>query len=284
MKKLVVFLLMVNVAHAEQVGDMNADGQVGLEEAIIALQVAAGAVPAASLGTYIPATGNAITSDVLSGKTFSTTVGDGLTGSMVDQGDVTLIPGTSPKPIEQGYHNGQGYCAGDADLVPANIYEGITIFGVTGDRPSRYHDIGNGYIRDNFTSLIWTVKELNVFISYNEAVNICNDLIYNSYTDWSLPSYSELLGIVSCTTGPPMYSIGLEGCNPDSIIPTVDAGEMVNLVLYNEHPVEAEDDMTVYFNTINFNNGKTDIGYKGVSTFRRFLCVHPNIYFSFIMP
>jgi len=119
---------------------------------------------------------------------------------------------------------------------------------------------------------------------YDDAVSICNDLIYNEYTDWSLPSYSELLGIVSCTTGPPMYSIGLEGCNPGSVSPTVAAGEMVNLVLYDEHPAEAEPDMIGYYNTINFINGKTEIRGKFSTSFRRFLCVHPNIDFSFIMP
>ncbi len=45
MKTLLAFLLMVGIAYAGQVGDMNADGVVGLEEAIIALQVTSG-IPA----------------------------------------------------------------------------------------------------------------------------------------------------------------------------------------------------------------------------------------------
>ncbi len=39
------FFVMAGLAHAGQVGDMNADGVVGLEEAIIALRIASG-VPA----------------------------------------------------------------------------------------------------------------------------------------------------------------------------------------------------------------------------------------------
>jgi len=42
MKTLLVFFLMVNVAYAGQVGDMNADGVIGLEEAIISLQIVSG--------------------------------------------------------------------------------------------------------------------------------------------------------------------------------------------------------------------------------------------------
>lgn len=52
---LVLFTVMANAAMAEQVGDMDGDGQVGLKEAIIALQVTAGVVPSAPLGQYIPA-------------------------------------------------------------------------------------------------------------------------------------------------------------------------------------------------------------------------------------
>ena len=42
MKTIVIFFVMAGLAHAGQVGDMNADGVVGLEEAIIALQIASG--------------------------------------------------------------------------------------------------------------------------------------------------------------------------------------------------------------------------------------------------
>ena len=55
MRTLLAFLLMVSVASAARVGDMNEDDQVGLVEAIIALQVAAGLDPGVPLGTYTPA-------------------------------------------------------------------------------------------------------------------------------------------------------------------------------------------------------------------------------------
>ncbi len=72
MTLLVVILVgMVSVAQAEQVGDMDGDGQVDTTEAIISLKVAAGQNPGVPLGTYIPATGNATTLDVLADKSFS---------------------------------------------------------------------------------------------------------------------------------------------------------------------------------------------------------------------
>ncbi|MCP3891933.1 MAG: hypothetical protein GY702_24155 [Desulfobulbaceae bacterium] len=46
MKTLIFFLLMVDIAFAGQIGDMNADGMIGLEEAIISLQVVSGTTPA----------------------------------------------------------------------------------------------------------------------------------------------------------------------------------------------------------------------------------------------
>lgn len=82
MRTLIALLLLVNVAHAEQVGDMNADGQIDTTESIISLKVAAGLAPGVTLGTYISATGNAVASDVLSGKTFSNSSAANITGTM----------------------------------------------------------------------------------------------------------------------------------------------------------------------------------------------------------
>ena len=48
----VILVGMGGVAQAEQIGDMNADGQVDTTEAIISLKVAAGQNPGVPLGTY----------------------------------------------------------------------------------------------------------------------------------------------------------------------------------------------------------------------------------------
>ena len=67
----VLMLASVGAALAAQVGDMDNDDQVGLTEAIIALQVSAGIIPAANLGQYTAATGDAVPADVLKGRLFS---------------------------------------------------------------------------------------------------------------------------------------------------------------------------------------------------------------------
>lgn len=76
--------------------------------------------------------GTAGTGDVLSGKTFSSGAGLGGTGTMPDNGAVSITPGTTPQPIAAGYHNGAGSVAGDADLTAANVKLGVDLFGVTG--------------------------------------------------------------------------------------------------------------------------------------------------------
>lgn len=79
------------------------------------------------------AVGDATPGDVIQGKTFSTREGKGISGSMVDNGTVTLTPGTVARSIPQGYHDGSGYCEGDLDLVQGNIKSSVSIFGVVGD-------------------------------------------------------------------------------------------------------------------------------------------------------
>jgi len=76
--------------------------------------------------------GTAAVGDVLSGKTFSSSAGLGATGTMANNGAVSITPGTGSQSIAAGYHNGSGSVAGDADLVAGNIASGVNIFGVTG--------------------------------------------------------------------------------------------------------------------------------------------------------
>lgn len=77
------------------------------------------------------AAGNATAADLLAGKTASTDAGD-IVGTMPNRGAVVITPGTANQAIANGYHNGSGYVAGDADLVAANIIKNKNIFGVPG--------------------------------------------------------------------------------------------------------------------------------------------------------
>ncbi|MCP4700635.1 MAG: DUF1566 domain-containing protein, partial [Gammaproteobacteria bacterium] len=63
---------------------------------------------------------------------FSNTGEAGISGTMADNGAVTLTPNTADQAIVAGYHNGSGKVVGDAGLTAANIKSGVTIFGVMG--------------------------------------------------------------------------------------------------------------------------------------------------------
>ena len=55
-----------------------------------------------------------------------------ITGTMVNRGAVAITPSTANQAIAAGYHNGSGSVAGSANLVPANIKDGVNIFGKVG--------------------------------------------------------------------------------------------------------------------------------------------------------
>ncbi|MDN5279955.1 MAG: hypothetical protein PWR01_3920 [Clostridiales bacterium] len=80
-------------------------------------------------------TNGAAETNVLQGKKFW-----GLTsgqwgprvGSMPNIGQQNVTPTSADQSISQGYHDGSGKVAGDANLVTGNIKAGVTIFGVSG--------------------------------------------------------------------------------------------------------------------------------------------------------
>ena len=83
-------------------------------------------------GSVIEATGNATAADVLADKTFSNDSSAGVSGTMTNNGAVTITPAASNQPIAEGYHDGEGTVTGDSDLVADNIKKGVEIFNVTG--------------------------------------------------------------------------------------------------------------------------------------------------------
>ncbi|RKZ74987.1 MAG: hypothetical protein DRQ57_09055 [Gammaproteobacteria bacterium] len=113
------------------------------------------------------------------------------TGTMPNQGAITLTPTTSDQPIAAGYHNGSGVVKGVQNLAPENIRAGVTILGITGtfsgttvstptpSSSNRYTDNGNGTVTDNRSGLIW-LKNANCFERQNwetamqSAANLAN--------------------------------------------------------------------------------------------------------------
>ena len=140
-----------------------------------------------------------------------------ITGTMPDNGVVTIVPTTTNQTIAAGYHDGSGYVEGDADLVADNIKQGVNLFGVdgtliggstyeagvpkTGQTISytvgddgdlqmgvawpdpRFTDNGNGTVTDELTGLIW-LKDANCAGRkiWSEAVSWANGL-YDGCTD-----------------------------------------------------------------------------------------------------
>jgi len=84
-----------------------------------------------TLACAATATGTAVSTDVLTGKTFSNSLSNGIGGSMPNNGAFTLSCGATNQTVAAGYSGG-GTLTGDADLVASNIKSGVDIFGVTG--------------------------------------------------------------------------------------------------------------------------------------------------------
>ena len=84
-------------------------------------------------------TGSAGDTQVLSGYTYyNTDPKTKRSGSMANNGAVTITPGTSDHAIAAGYHNGSGKVSGDTNLVAGNIKKNVSLFGVTGTLISKY--------------------------------------------------------------------------------------------------------------------------------------------------
>ena len=84
----------------------------------------------------------------------------GIIEGIPKQGAQTIIPGTSDKTIASGrYLTGTQTIKGDANLIPANIAEDKSIFGVQGTlKRVAYNIISIG--RAGFILLAWTIKKL----------------------------------------------------------------------------------------------------------------------------
>ena len=90
------------------------------------------AIEGISTGTDVSDT-TATAGDVLSGKYFYTSAGTKTQGSIASQAAQTITPTTTDQTIASGkYLTGAQTIKGDANLVAANIAEGVTIFGVEG--------------------------------------------------------------------------------------------------------------------------------------------------------
>lgn len=173
--------------------------------------------------------GDALAGEILSGKK-AWVGGTEVTGTMPNVGQTNMTPGTSAQTITQGYHDGTGEVAGDANFVAANIKKDVTVFGVTGALfnaavpktgqttsyrtgddgdlekgvawPSpRFSDHDDGTVTDNRTGLIWVKAPHSLtgnseVQTWDNAIDFCNSLTFAEQTDWRLPNVRELQSLV----------------------------------------------------------------------------------------
>ena len=174
--------------------------------------------------------GNAVAEEILGGKK-AWVKGKEVTGAMANVGQTNMIPGTAALTVPQGYHDGMGSVAGDANLVADNIKKSAVIFGVTGTLYNaavlktgqkashatrddgdlekgvawpnpRFTDNGDGTVTDNSTGLMWT-KNANLpggGLNWTNAIAYCNGMNSGAgtygYTDWRLPNVRELHSLI----------------------------------------------------------------------------------------
>ena len=91
-----------------------------------------------------------ITASVTQSSGYVSSATKSATKQLTTQSGTTITPGTSQKTaVSSGrYTTGTVYVAGDADLVPGNIRQGVNIFGVTGT----YEGEHNGLVSIDVTN------------------------------------------------------------------------------------------------------------------------------------
>lgn len=111
--------------------------------------------------------GDAVASNVLSGKVFSSqSAGVGITGTMPNRGAHNITPGTSPTAIPEGYHNGSGQVASlGGNAAAANVLTGKTFSsdiagrGASGSMPNRTGHVTAQYSSVSGTTLRFRPQE-----------------------------------------------------------------------------------------------------------------------------
>ncbi|MCI1615970.1 MAG: hypothetical protein LKH86_24710, partial [Heyndrickxia oleronia] len=145
----------------------------------------------ASTGNFIlqgeGGSGNAQPSDVLSGKTFTNDSGE-QTGTMPNNGAITITPTTTDQAIPQGYHNGSGKVKGSPNLIAPNIKKGVNIFDVIGS----FVEVQPGdaivfsAINNASTSSKSMVKVKEIIVSVGRVYRVSFDLnSTNGYTAYA---------------------------------------------------------------------------------------------------
>ena len=130
-------------------------------------------LPQGALGSAVDtADATAQNNDVRDGKIFYAR-GQRLVGNMPTISSATYIPSLIDQEVAgNGYLNGNIIIKGDGDLIPANIKNGVTIFGVTGTL---------GKI-DTLLSCTGTTSEAKIVSAYSNKIEVSFD---GNFSTWS---------------------------------------------------------------------------------------------------
>ena len=138
------------------------------------------------------AQGNAVAADVISGKTFTNSTGELLTGTIVNRGGATTVtPTTTNQTKAAGYYSGAITIKGDSNLVAANIVSGKSIFGVAGSAKIGVRATIDGVVSTKDITLTSIIKE---FISKST-------LPYNFYAGSAVVLNNEIHILGTYNTG-----------------------------------------------------------------------------------
>ncbi len=157
----------------------------------------------------------------------------------------SLSPDSASVPA--GYYAATNLAQVETDLVPEKIQAGTVIFGKTGTLstiyqagvpktgllPSqsartgddanlqagvalpvpRFTDQENGVVTDNLTGLEWVKAPHSLPgnlspLTWNNAVDLCNNLVYAGHDDWRMPNIRELHSLVNYAVSHPVLPIG----------------------------------------------------------------------------
>lgn len=98
--------------------------------------------------------------------------------------------------------------------------EGEAFFGQDAQystNPLSYMDNGDGTISDNVTGLMWEQGVNSGHIPQDDAITYCSNLDFAGYTDWRLPSVTELFSISNFEIGWPYLNYEYFELTADSI-------------------------------------------------------------------
>jgi len=132
----------------------------------------------------------------------------GVEGELVEIQAASRIPKTGQTTSYRTGDDGQ-YEYGHFPIlepVGSRTTGAYTVYGWAG---TRFTDNGDGTATDNLTGLTWKRTGFQLlFMTWNDAVDYCNDLTLGGHSDWRLPNVNELHSLIDLRESDPALPAG----------------------------------------------------------------------------